>query len=245
MAARTHFWARQFGRNVSRPQRIFDLIAGVLLPIACLVADPIVFKGGGFGGPLLRPLALFAYLFIGIEIGALLLWLRSRLAPAFSAGVLLTGGLVSLLLGIVLIPFSLLGLLVAIGALGFSPLVASFAYWRHGLRALAAARERGPARRWLASAGLGVLLAVSIPALAQWSVSREVTRGVAAIVAGEAEGARSASRRLRWLSPVADIDRLVAAYVRETDPLRRERLADAYVRITGTGIEQRMAILND
>jgi len=113
--------------------------AGIVLPVACLVFDPVVFRGGFAGGPLLGPFKLFAYALIALEIAALGAWLALRGRAGVwcgpLGGVMTAGALFSLVVGVVLLPFSLLGLMFLIGVLGFSPFLAALVYWRNGGRA--------------------------------------------------------------------------------------------------------------
>ncbi len=239
------FWRRQFGQDMSPSQITFDVIAGILLPFLCLIADPIVFKGGEFGSPLFKGLAFFSYLFTGFEICALIVWFIFRRFPAFLGGVMAAGVFFSLFLGVFLLPFSIIGLLAAIGFLGFSPFLTLFVYWRNSVRAIAAARKQGTSKKWILYAVLGFSLMYIVPLAGQWSLSRAVSRATAAILAAEDKNVQPEIARLRSLRLVADLDKFVLAYGNETDPNRRARFADAYKQITGTDIEQRLAIMND
>jgi hypothetical protein len=109
------FLRRQFTGTATRPQIIFDLVVGIILPILCLIFDPIVFRGSfGFGGGLLKSFQLFAYAVIGLEVLTLGLWLMwGEWAGAWRSaigGVLLAGAFFSFLIAIILLPFSLMGL---------------------------------------------------------------------------------------------------------------------------------------
>src|SRR6476620_3490576 len=126
-AKKVGFWRRQFTQIPTRAQDTFDTIFAVVMPIIVLLADPIVFKGGeGFWNRgLLEDYQLLAYVVCSLQIGLFLTWRtwrRSliRWAPAF-AGIFFAGALFSSVIGFVLLPFSLIGLIVLIGALGFTP----------------------------------------------------------------------------------------------------------------------------
>jgi hypothetical protein len=109
---------------------------GVVMPIACFYFDPIVFKGGfeSSDAGLLSGFRGFAYTHAFITITATIIWLtlRSRFtwANAAFAGIFGVSALVSLLIGIVLLPFSLLGTLMLVGLLGFTPLISSLVMFR-------------------------------------------------------------------------------------------------------------------
>lgn len=134
------FWIRQFEPVPTRSQELFDGIFGVILPILCFVADPIVFRGGFFGGPVLEGYQVLAYLVSTIEIGVFIVWrtFRKQLVTfsAPFAGVLFAGGLFSAAIGIAILPLSMLALLVVIGILGFTPFLTAFVYFRSGVRAM-------------------------------------------------------------------------------------------------------------
>lgn len=117
-------------------QLVFDIVFGVLLPIGCLIADPIVFRAG-LGDPLFGRYALFAYMVVGSAIFALIFWLLWRGLPAFLAGFFLADAIFALMLGVVLLPFSAMGLAIGIGVLGFSPFLTFVVFYGHSLRAWA------------------------------------------------------------------------------------------------------------
>src|SRR5687768_12115342 len=112
-------------------QRVFDAVAGIALPLVCLITDPGVFAGWPY-----RPVA---YTFIGTEIVVLAAWLvlerRLQTSALFFAGPLVAGGGFAFALGVALLPLSVFGLLLLIGILGFTPFFTAFSFARGGLRA--------------------------------------------------------------------------------------------------------------
>lgn len=137
------FWKRQFAAQSTPAQDRFDRWFGVALPVACFVLDPLVFKATLFGEEgIYQDYRLFAYMVSAIEIGMFLCWhtfrgdLRTLAAPF--AGVFLAGGIFSTVIGIAILPFSLIGLLWVIGIAGFTPFFTGFVYWRNGIRAMKA-----------------------------------------------------------------------------------------------------------
>src|SRR6185295_8732202 len=126
---RPGFHARQFTREATRGQIIFDLVFGVVGPVLCFYFDPIIFRGGmlGLGGVMLPRLQLLAYSISIIQIPVLLVWLLlGRQLRSFSApigGVLIAGSFFSFLVGVLIFPYSVLGLMVLIGVFGFTPFV--------------------------------------------------------------------------------------------------------------------------
>jgi hypothetical protein len=65
----------------------------------------------------------------------------NRHLTAFSApigGILIAGGIFSLAVGVRILPYTLIGLIVLIGAAGFTPFLTAFVYFRSGVRAFKA-----------------------------------------------------------------------------------------------------------
>jgi hypothetical protein len=250
-APRRGFIRRQFGRSATRGQKIFDALVGVALPLVCLYFDPVVFRSGNFVGPLLGGYRLFAYALIGLEVALLALWLAAGARVGewggMLGGALMAGALFSLAVGIVLLPFSLLGLLILVGALGFSPLLTAFVYWRNGRRALAASATRLEGVRRTLALAFGATLALGAPAYAHLRVAHAVTHAVEQLTAGDEAQAFAATRRLKvygWIAPV-EFDSLAWAYAREPDAAKKVRLAHAYRELTGSDVEIRLRVLDD
>jgi hypothetical protein len=143
--AKEGFWKRQFGTKVTRAQRKWDWILGVIMPVLCITFDPIVFNGINGGDGMLTFIKPFAYLLSYVSIMAMIAWLlwgdKLKGLNGVLAGLFLTGGAVSLAIGIVLFPFSLIGSIVVIGALGFTPLLTSVVFLRNSARAYRSAKE--------------------------------------------------------------------------------------------------------
>lgn len=141
--AEARFWRRQFGPFATRSQRTFDWLFGVISPVVCFVFDPIVFNNGFDGVGLLDDMRLIAYPFAYTAIMATIAWLLfgERLGKLNDAlgWLLASSSLVSLIIGIRIAPYSLMGLLIVIGALGFTPMLMSFSLMRNAVRAFRAA----------------------------------------------------------------------------------------------------------
>lgn len=136
------FWRRQFTGEPTRGQEKFDRWFGVAIPVACYFFDPLIFQGLMLDHGLLEEYRLFVYMVSAIEIGMLLCWFTFRrdletFAAPF-AGVLFAGGLFSALIGVLILPLSVLGMLYVIGLLGFIPFVTAVVYLRNGVRAMRA-----------------------------------------------------------------------------------------------------------
>lgn len=138
------FWKRQFGDDLTSRQPKWDWAFGVVMPLVCFYFDPFVFRewSGGEGVLLPRfqlPVYVFAYASI-MALAAWLLWgdkLGMLRLPV--ACVMVAGAILASLLGVVLFPFSLLGLLAIIGVLGFTPIFTAVTFWRNAVRAFRSA----------------------------------------------------------------------------------------------------------
>lgn len=241
-------WRRPFGSEVPPRDISFDIAGGIVLPLLCFVADPIVFKAPLFGSPLLGHFALFAYLTIGIAMQSLVLWLVCRRPAALFAGVLTASALFAFVLGVILLPLSFAGVFMAgIGILGLSPFVTALVFWRNARQAWACAREGGTRVAWtvpLATA-CGFLVASSGPLLAHVYVEQQGTRATELAISADTTEATQGIARLRHWHSILDNDRLVWLYAAEKDDARRTRLAEVYRTLTGGSITERLAVLRD
>jgi hypothetical protein len=236
---KTGFWRRAFTSKA----RVFDLVFGVVGPILCFIFDPIVFRAGEFAGPpLLQDLQVWVYLISGLEIVTLLLWLvlRDSLpAKRFLGGALCAGGILCLLIGIGLFPFSVIGLAFGIGIFGFTPFFTALVYLRNGYQAIRSEQSEfvGLGRRLPIL--LGCLLAIAAPTVVNLAVNQAVTVSVDAVIRGNAEGAAYATEALYLLEPLSGtkLMQIVDAYVAERDVARKEQLQKAYSAITGQDIK--------
>ena len=143
------FWRRQFQPETTPLQRRYDWIFGVFLPVGCLIADPLVFKSFGSGHEgLLSNYSPSAYALSFVSIALMSIYLswghKFKAANAALSGVFAVGGLISLVVGIILLPFSLVGLMVIIGALGLTPLFTAVIYLRNSYRSFLLAAESTP-----------------------------------------------------------------------------------------------------
>lgn len=135
------FWRGRFVQEQTVGQRSFDWIFGIILPVICFVCDPIVFRSQG-GGALLGSYTGFAYSLGIVTIIAtaisLLFGKRLGIANAALSGIFAASGTIALLVGLAILPFSVLGLLLLIGALGFTPLFSAFVMFRRSVVSLEA-----------------------------------------------------------------------------------------------------------
>ena len=246
------FWSRQFSSNVTSPQKVFDVVVGVVAPVLCFICDPIVFRNNLGFTPFnldLSPFQLPVYFFSGLSILTLLLWLklrnRSGELSAVIAGILLAGSVGSLIIGIVILPLTMFGLLVLIGILGFTPFVVSFVYLRNAIRAFKNAKPLITRPQLMTSFLLGAILVSGPPTVAHWQIRRMVTQSMNDLLTGDVQTAEWATQRLRYVGWAADLDQVVWTYSREADQTRKAALAKAYKEITGKDITTRLMILLD
>jgi hypothetical protein len=247
---KTGFWKRQFAPAVTLPQVIFDIIFGVVGPIVCFVIDPVVFRGWLFG-PLLPDYQTFAYLFSGLQIALLCFWLVTgpgwQLWNKLIGGMLLCGALFCVIMGLVLAPFSLIGLAYGVGVFGLTPFLTALVYLRNSGRALRSESPEAESLVGVIIPASGLLLVAGVPLLLSIQIHWTVSRAVTEIVEGDPQHAMFAAQRLvplRFLAS-AELDQIVNAYSASSDEKRKELLKSCYREITGDSIENRAHMLDD
>jgi hypothetical protein len=245
------FWRRQFQLSPTNGQAVFDLSFGVIAPIACFFFDPLVFQSGIGGPPLFPSYQTFVYLFSGCQIFLLCFWLlrgpHSGFATVTIGAGLLSGGVFCAVIGCLLAPYSVIGLLVVLGVLGFIPFITSIVYLRNAWRALSVEVSDLTTVKYVAAFILGATLAVGIPASGSIRIHSAAAESVNEILHADRSHASNAAQRLKVLRYVAtaDVDRIVDAYVSESDTSRKEILKACYREITGEDIEFRAHIVRD
>lgn len=243
--SKTSFWRRQFEPTVSQEQTFFDVFFGIGLPAFCLVMDPVVFRETFLGRPSFSTIAIWGYTAIGLEFGALIIWLWLKRPSAFLAGLLCGGALFAAVLGVMLLPLSLIGLLIGIGILGFAPFLTAFVYCRNAWRAHPTAL--GSRSAILSSAVMiaGLLIALGLPVVTQMHVNNQISRGIELLLSRDAakehEGVEILSR-YGWMS---NLDSLVRAFDAEEDQAQMAKIASWYEQLTGNKVEWMSRILND
>jgi len=220
---------------------LFDVHFGILLPVVCLIADPVVFRSNFFGFSIAGQFAIFGWLvtITGIALLAFHLW--KRRPSAWLAGGLAACAAFSTALGVVMLPFSFLGLIVVIGVLGFTPFLSAYVFWRTAKAAWPP--SRGPGRPGRVSCCAGFVLVLLLPALLQAGASLTARTCMERVLAGHSTRATIAT--LQVLKFGQELDVLVSAYLRETDTPKKEALSRDYRGITGRSIEDRLARLAD
>jgi hypothetical protein len=235
-----------------RRRFIFDLVFGVIAPIACLIFDPAVFKGERLlsTGGLLASFKVLAYSAVGLGVVLLAAWLlfRSRLRrwSGYLSGIFLMGQLAAFGLGTVLLPFSIAGIAMAgLGLLGFIPFITAFVFYRQRLAALGDSAGLAHPQR---AALLGFAIVLVIPILLQWGTSRYVGGAVRDILNERDSAAQVAVSRLKlafWCGDECFYELAWAYYKADKDPARRAYLAGIYRDITGGDIRDKTTSFSD
>ena len=170
------FWRRQFLQTPTKKQTRFDWAYGVGIPLICAAADPIVFTQNG----MLGEYKVFAHMLSATSIMAMAAWLlwgqRLGWLAAPLGGLFIAGSFVSFVVGVLLLPYSLIGMFFMIGFLGFTPLFSGLVYLRNGLRALDASSEHLDENSVWRAAILTAMLALVIPYVANANLSPAVDR---------------------------------------------------------------------
>lgn len=233
------FWKEQFGPNRTGTQDVVDVTFGLILPVMCLVADPIVFKSFPIFGPaFLEDYQLFAYVVCTVEMGFFLVWRTfpqkvNWLSPLF-AGVFLGGACFSLVIGVAMLPLTVWALLIFIGLLGLIPFASAFVYLRNSIRAMRAQANLPLASRITTATFSGVLMISSL-IFASVYVESSISTTMGTVIYGNAIEAEAATNRLKWFRfiPLKETNRLAQAYGNEWDQEKKATLARVYWEITG------------
>lgn len=149
----------------------------------CFVFDPIVFNSYGSGkGAELGNYKPFAYILSFVSVMAMSAWLlwgkKLKWFNALLSGLFSVCALISLAIGIILLPLSLLGLVVIIGVLGFTPLFSSIAYSRNALRAYISAKPFLKKTVLIYSLILSALFSIVIPSVINSEINKKLNEMV-------------------------------------------------------------------
>jgi hypothetical protein len=234
------YWKRQFQAQGNSKQKVYNWIFGVILPVICFAFDPIVFKGGFGGSAMFANYKPFAYLLSFTCVMAMAAWLifgeKLKWLNGFLAGLFFLGGIVSLGVGIVLLPFSLFGLVVLIGALGFTPLFTAVIFLRNAFRALHASKGFLAKEVRAYAFAFGIIFSASLA----WTINSEIKNSLRWIEIGNPQVAYDESRKLKYLAPLVNFDNLTTIY--RNTPKESEKskaIAEIYKELTGKNIEDR------
>ena len=223
--------------------RHYDVAFGVVLPVACFALEFVLLPVLGWlpGLIFFHRFRVFGYGVVTLEILVLACWLGfgGRLGRwnAGVAGVLLAGALFAGVLGLVLLPFAIPGILAfGIGLLGLVPLFTCHVYYRNGMAAFRRSEAYLGDRAVWEALLWGAVLVYALPGLVQLRLTLTTRADLRRVIAGDALASRAAVQRLRPYRWVADFDFLRRAYAKEPDARRRDRIAQAYADLTGRDV---------
>jgi hypothetical protein len=117
------FWMRHF----------WDILFVAILPALCFVFDPLLFHGIEGKPFFAEPLQIATYLsvlILALVFFASFLDISSRSSRLVIMGSLLAGGVLAFSFGVLLLPFTILGLVIVLGILGFIPFFTGARFWR-------------------------------------------------------------------------------------------------------------------
>ncbi len=235
------FWQQQFSSKVTPAQKAFDIFMGIFMPIICIVFDPLFFIQSLFSSQ------VFVYSFIGLEIATLALWLLlgAYLArwAAFIAGILFSGALFAVIIGILLLPLTIIGLIIAIGILGFTPFLTCFVFLRNSVRALQHAKKTiNLLSAQMALFVLGIVFIIGMPSNMQSHTSQVISQSIQDVIPGDLQSAKQAAEKLNslpWCFKGCS-DELVWAYHSALGNAQHEQALDEiYQALTGEDIGSR------
>lgn len=205
------FWGRQFQTEATYGQKYFDWIFGVILPVVCFFFDPIIFRTFS-GTPLAGQYKPFAYLlsfFSIISLMAFMIWgAKLKWLNGFLSGLFAAGAFVSLVVGIAMIPISLVGLIVLIGVLGFTPLFTFFVYWRNSVRAYKFTEPLMKTNLIVKSIILTAMFSLITPAI----INIKIQKGLKTMQYGNAAEIRRTTKRLKFVTAITDFSSLHSRY---------------------------------
>lgn len=227
------FWKRQFQNEMTKNQKAFDSVFGIILPVICFFFDPIVFRTTGYAEGMLGMFKPFAYLlsyFSIMSLLAFLLWgAKLKWLNGFLSGLFAVGAAISFGIGVFLFPFSVIGLIILIGALGFTPLFTSFVYARNSVRAYRNAKPFAKPKLLFNSIALSAILSLSLPIL----VNRKIETGLQTMRNSDAQTVRATARRLKFVAPLIDVKRLNWSSCGQENSPKAQAMIEAYQDLDG------------
>ena len=225
--------------------RGFIVFFGMIAPIICVALDPIVFQDRmalylspkSYGFLEFIRVEVFTLMIIGIL--ALLVWMAFKPRSSILVGILYAGSLVAFIIGIVILPLSIIGLFIIIGLFGFTPFLTGFAFF---VAANQARRHLAPPRFFCfktVSIIITVIIICVIPVGYHLTLTRYVDQNIKHILAqdNEADDAVQRLKDIRWRVNLPAFDKMVSEYQYCDDEELIKYLSTAYSDITGESIE--------
>lgn len=122
--------------SIRRPSFQFfnEIMWGLVMPIACLCTDPVVFQnhdGGGaivsVSGGVLAVYSLVGWQMLNLIAAWFLVGVQANVRAWF-AGTFLIGTVTAFTIGICILPLTLIGVIFVIGVLGFTPFLTGYVF---------------------------------------------------------------------------------------------------------------------
>lgn len=232
--------------------RYYSVVFGLVMPVVCFGLEFVLLPALGWlpGLVFFHRFRVFGYGVVLLELITLATWLRFRLrlgrASAAISGVLLAGAMFAGVLGVVLFPFAILGILaLGIGLLGLVPLLTAHVYFRHGMAAYNRATAQFGRQSLVEALLWGAMLVYILPALIQTKITLTTQTAIKQIIEGSDAISEDAVERLQPYKWVADFDPLRRAFELEENATRKSRIAQDYHRLTGHNISDGLSRLFD
>jgi hypothetical protein len=188
----------------------------------------------------------FAYLLSYVSIMGLLAFLMFRGKLRWFNGVLsglfFLGSAISLVVGIIILPLSLIGLIILVGALGFTPLFSAFVYYRNAVRAYKLAKGSMTVKYLRHSLALSAILSFSLPFFFNVKVKQEIDL----MLSGDAQTIEAAGKRLAYVAPLVNVERLAKRYDgRGNTAELNQAIEKTYLSLTGEDVKEAKRRLSD
>lgn len=237
-------WRSKFRNEETDSNEGFDWLFGVFLPVICFTFDPLVFQSS-MGDSLLGEIKPFAFILSFLSVmamSAFLIWgEKLKWFNGFLAGFFLIGGIVSLVIGVLLLPFSLLGLLLLVGALGFVPFFCANVFLRNAARAFRMAEPHFQGTNLIKASILSSMFCLVTP----FVINMEISRLIEQTKTADVKTIKRNTFYLHIVSPITNFDELLF------DPEITERrqnedaIRNAYEELSGKDYDRQLNRLLD
>jgi hypothetical protein len=229
------FWRRQFFTEISPHQNAFDWTFGILVPVTCILIDPIVFRSF-LGEAMLGDIKPFIFILSFANIVGLIGWLLQRSLfngiSAALAGLFFVSGLVACFTAICVVVFCADDpIMLLLGGFGYLPLwLAAFVYFRNALRAIKQSTSFLAMKTLVPLLVLSSMVSFVLPFVANLKANLAIDK----IVTGTPREIYATADQIRIFAPVMSFDRVARKYCdRNIDMDRRKALASVYYQFTG------------
>jgi len=216
-----------------------NVAIGMVLPLVCLFFDPIVFKG--MSGGHFSSFRLFAWALIGLSIvclAAVTFWqIKNAWVLAGMGGGMFAGGVAAIVLGAYMLPLSIMGLIMIIGFLGFSPFLVGVLYLREGVSAVLKSMKLAENNGIFLAPVLGMALVAGLPYGMQVKTDAAVKEMMLKLSTCSQTEVPQVVNQFRFLSSFAVLDPMILKWG-EANGAEKENLFAAYRQITGEDISQ-------